>query len=175
MASKTLNTRIQIRNDLAANWTQKDPVLLKGEMGVETDTRKIKIGDGTSSWSALEYFGANIADIEKVIADNRDTTYSLEPTGEETDAQLLATIESPKNGDTAIVKRVISGDKTSYTAYVYDGTWKAMDGNYRADNVYFDDDITYTVAIGTLAKPSGSAKFAAKGKNVEQVLSTLMA
>ena len=50
-----------------------------------------------------------------------------------------------------------------------------MDGNYRADNVYFDDDITYTVAIGTLAKPSGSAKFSAKGKNVEQVLSSLMA
>ena len=173
--AKTLNTRIQIRNDLAATWIEKNPVLLKGEMGVETDTRKIKIGDGTSNWSALEYFGANIADIEKVIADNRDTTYSLEPTGEETDAQLLATIESPKNGDTAIIKRVISGDKTSYTAYVYDDTWKAMDGNYRADNVYFDDDITYTVAIGTLAKPSGSAKFAAKGKNVEQVLSTLMA
>ena len=78
-------------------------------------------------------------------------------------------------GDTAIVKRVISDDKTSYTAYVYDGEWKAMDGNYRADNVYFDDDITYTVAIGTLAKPSGSAKFNAKGKNVEQVLSSLMA
>jgi hypothetical protein len=79
------------------------------------------------------------------------------------------------NGDTAIVKRVITGDKTSYTAYVYDGEWKAMDGNYRADNVYFDDDITYTVAIGTLSKPSGSAKFNAKGKSVEQVLSSLMA
>lgn len=50
-----------------------------------------------------------------------------------------------------------------------------MDGNYRADNVYFDDDITYTVAIGTLSEPSGSAKFNAKGKSVEQVLSSLMA
>ena len=173
--AKTLNTRIQIRNDLAATWIEKNPVLLKGEMGVETDTRKIKIGDGISTWSALGYSGADVADIEKVIADNRDTTYSLEPTDEQTDAQLLATIESPKNGDTAIVKRVISDDKISYTAYVYNDTWKAMDGNYRADNVYFDDDITYTVAIGTLSKPSGSAKFSAKGKNVEQVLSSLMA
>ena len=64
MASKTLNTRIQIRNDLAATWTEKDPVLLKGEMGVETDTRKIKIGDGLSKWSALGYSGADVADIE---------------------------------------------------------------------------------------------------------------
>ena len=78
-------------------------------------------------------------------------------------------------GDTAIVKREITDGKTSYTAYVYDGSWKAMDGNYRADNVYFDDDITYTVAIGTLSKPSGSARFSARGKNVEQVLSSLMA
>ena len=78
----------------------------------------------------------------------------------------------------AIVKRVIAGDKVSHTAYVYDGdasAWKAMDGNYRADNVYFDDDITYTVGFGTLAKPSGSAKFNAKGKSLEQVLSSLMA
>lgn len=176
MASKTLNTRIQIRNDLAATWTEKDPVLLKGEMGVETDTRKIKIGDGLNKWSALGYSGADVADIEKVIADNRDTTYSLEPTGEQTDAQLLATVESPKDGDTAIVKRAISGDKVSYTAYVYDGTWKAMDGNYNAENVYFADDLTYTAPIGVLTVPSsGSGIIASSGKNVKDVLASILA
>lgn len=93
-----------------------------------------------------------------------------------TDAELLPSNAQP--GDMAIVKRVIAGDKVSHTAYVYDGdasAWKAMDGNYRADNVYFDDDITYTVGFGTLAKPSGSATFNAKGKSLEQVLSSLMA
>ena len=176
MASKTLNTRIQIRNDLAATWTEKNPVLLKGEMGVETDTRKIKIGDGLNKWSALGYSGADVADIEKVIADNRDTTYSLEPTGEQTDAQLLATVESPKDGDTAIVKRAISGDKVSYTAYVYDGTWKAMDGNYNAENVYFAGDLTYTAPIGVLTVPSsGSGTIASSGKNVKDVLASILA
>ena len=176
MASKTLNTRIQIRNDLAATWTEKNPVLLKGEMGVETDTRKIKIGDGLNKWSDLGYSGADVADIEKVIADNRDTTYSLEPTGEQTDAQLLATVESPKDGDTAIVKRVISGDKISYTAYVYDGAWKAMDGNYNAENVYFADDLTYTAPIGVLTVPSsGSGTIASSGKNVKDVLASILA
>lgn len=95
---------------------------------------------------------------------------------DKTDAELLPSNAQP--GDMAIVKRVIAGDKVSHTAYVYDGdasAWKAMDGNYRADNVYFDDDITYTVGFGTLAKPSGSAKFNAKGKSLEQVLSSLMA
>ena len=176
MASKTLNTRIQIRNDLAATWTEKNPVLLKGEMGVETDTRKIKIGDGLNKWSALGYSGADVADIEKVIADNRDTTYSLEPVADQTDAQALGTIESPKDGDTAIIKRLISGDKFSYTAYVYDGTWKAMDGNYNAENVYFADNLTYTAPIGVLTVPSsGSGTIASSGKNVKDVLASILA
>ena len=38
MATKTLSTRIVMRNDTAENWTTKNPVLLKGEFGVETDT-----------------------------------------------------------------------------------------------------------------------------------------
>lgn len=84
-----------------------------------------------------------------------------------------------QQGDMGVVVSAIDGadgTKKSYTAYVYDeGAWKAMDGNYDAGNVYFGKDITYTVGIGTLAKPSGSATFNAKGKSLEQVLSSLMA
>ena len=176
MAEKTIKTKIQLRNDLAATWNSKNPVLLKGEMGVETDTRKIKIGDGTTAWNALSYVGADANDILAVINENRDTCTQIELTQGQTDADGLATITSPKKGDTAIVSKLIVGDKRSYTAYVYNGeNWAACDGNYSADNVYFDEDITYTVGIGTLAKPSGSAKFKTTGKNVTQVLSSLMA
>lgn len=179
MADKTLNTRIQLRNDLAETWKTKNPVLLKGEMGVETDTRKIKIGDGESVWTTLSYVGADANDILAVIDDNRSAcsrvVVSSTTSISDTDA-IAGEVSNPKKGDTAVVVRAIADDKESYTAYVYNGeNWTACDGNYRADNVYFDNDITYTVAIGTLAKPSGSAKFAAKGKNVEQVLSSLMA
>ena len=173
--AKELNTRIQLKHGLAASWTKSNPVLLAGEMGIETDTLKMKVGDGTSNWSALGYLGADANDILAIINENRDSCTTVEVAEGKSDTEALATISNPKNGDTAILVKVISGDKKSYTAFVYDNAWKAMDGNYRADNVYFDDDITYTVAIGTLAKPSGSAKFAAKGKNVEQVLSSLMA
>ena len=164
----TLKTRIQLRHDVKANWDSNSTVVLKaGEVGIETDTSKMKVGDGVKTWDELKYAGGDAAQNFDVIPEN-----------EETDVTAITRVVGAAElhvGDTAIVKRVISGDKTSYTAYVYDSEWKAMDGNYRADNVYFDDDITYTVAIGTLAKPSGSAKFAAKGKNVEQVLSSLMA
>ena len=176
MAEKTINTRIQLRNDLAATWDSKNPVLKKGEIGIEIDTRKMKVGDGTTAWEALPYMGADANDILAVINENRDTCTQIELTQGQTDADGLATITSPKKGDTAIVSKLIVGDKKSYTAYVYNGeNWAACDGNYSADNVYFDDDITYTVGIGTLAQPSGSAKFAAKGKNVEQVFASLMA
>ena len=176
MATKTLNTKIQLRNVTAAEWTAKNPVLLKGEMGIETDTHKIKVGDGSTQWSELAYCGADTNDILNVINANRDSCTVIELAEGETTADKLSAIGNPKKGDIAVIIDGIAGEAKSYTSYVYDGVkFAAMDGNYRADNVYFDDDITYTVAIGTLAKPSGSAKFAAKGKNVEQVLSSLMA
>ena len=80
-----------------------------------------------------------------------------------------------QQGDMGVVETVINGDKKSYTAYIYDGAWKAMDGNYNASNVYFGEDLTYTVAIGTLAKPNGSGTLSAKGKSVKEVLASILA
>jgi hypothetical protein len=48
--------KILFRRDLAATWTSVDPVLSAGEIGLESDTGKIKLGDGTSSWTELDYF-----------------------------------------------------------------------------------------------------------------------
>jgi len=38
--------RIQLRRDTAANWASVNPTLLGGEIGIETDTLKFKIGSG---------------------------------------------------------------------------------------------------------------------------------
>ena len=46
---------IQLRRDTAANWTSANPVLAQGELGVETDTDKIKVGDGSTAWTSLGY------------------------------------------------------------------------------------------------------------------------
>ena len=177
MADRTLNIRIQLRNDTAENWTTQNPVLRKGEMGVEIDTRKIKIGNGTDHWTTLEYSGVDEDTIKGIIDKNRDNFTEVVPNEGETDAQALARkITNPRKGDMAVVVRIITGDKKSYTAYVHNGTaFTAMDGNYSADNVYFDEDLTYTVQFGTLDKPASSAKFSAKGKNVSQVFASLMA
>jgi hypothetical protein len=54
----TFSKRIQLRNDSATNWASANPVLLAGEVGIETDSarNRIKIGDGTTAWNDLPYF-----------------------------------------------------------------------------------------------------------------------
>lgn len=169
MATKTLNTRFQLRNDTAANWAaHSDVVLKKGEIGIEIDTNKMKIGNGVSTYADLKYFGGEAA-----------LNFEVFPKGETTDVEAInAAVGDTEihSGDTAIVKRDIAGGKSSYTAYVYDGEWKAMDGNYRADNVYFDKDLIYTANIGVKTVPgSGSGTITAAGKNVKQVLESILA
>ena len=51
----TVPVRLQLRADTAANWTSVNPILLANELGRETDTGKIKIGNGTSTWTSLAY------------------------------------------------------------------------------------------------------------------------
>lgn len=83
----------------------------------------------------------------------------------------------PVAGDIAIVKETITGDKVAYTAYVYNGSaWAAMDGNYSAENVYFNEDLTYTANIGVKTVPaSGSGTITAAGKNLEEVMKSILA
>ena len=54
--------KIKLRRDTAANWTTANPVLAAGEVGIETDTRKVKYGNGTAAWNSLSY-GKAEADI----------------------------------------------------------------------------------------------------------------
>ena len=54
----SVKTVIQWRRDTAANWTSANPVLAEGEAGYETDSKKFKIGDGTTNWNTLAYFSS---------------------------------------------------------------------------------------------------------------------
>ena len=57
----TTFTRFKLRNGTAAEWTAANPTLLQGEIGVETDTRKYKIGDGSTAWAGLSYYIDGVA------------------------------------------------------------------------------------------------------------------
>jgi trimeric autotransporter adhesin len=52
--------RIQLKRATAASWASNNPVLYAGEIGLETDTNKFKIGDGTTAFNSLSYFNGNL-------------------------------------------------------------------------------------------------------------------
>lgn len=163
-----LKTKLILRNDSADNWTavQDTVVLLKGEVGVEfaaDGQAKMKIGDGTQCWAELPYFGGAEA-----------KTFQVGSLDEITETGLAV-------GDTAIVKTVIYEDaeneennKYSYTGYVYNGTaWSAMDGNYNANNVYFDEDMLVTKEIGYITLTNGQGTIPSSGKNIKEVFEAM--
>ena len=164
-------TRIITRNDSTVKWLENsDQVLLKGEMAIEfteSGEPKIKIGDGVTPWANLKYFGGETA----------VQLFEVEPVGEETHVEAITRVVGAtevSDGAFAIVRTIIAGDKYEYTAYIYaDTAWKALDGNYNAENVYFDQDLLTTSAIGNITLTNGQATIAAQGKNLKQVFDTI--
>ena len=55
MTATTIRVQMAQRKDTAANWTAANPILLSGELGYETDTKKFKIGNGSTNWNSLTY------------------------------------------------------------------------------------------------------------------------
>ena len=177
MAEKTLTTQIILRNGTTTEWEASTKVLKLGEIGIDTTKNEIRIGDGTHTWKDLKIAGADQAAIQALIDKAEDKVSVLLVDGNETDTEKLATIANPAQGDMAIIERAVATNANSHTAYAYDGEkWCAMDGNYNAENVYFDSDLTYTAPIGVMTVPSsGAGKISAAGKNVKEVLASILA
>ena len=172
--AKELKVRFQQRIDESTKWAAVDPVLLTGEIGIESDTKKFKFGDGTTKWSELDYAGIDQTQLDAI----QDGYHELTPNAETSDNDALATIEDPIKGDITVIKRVISSDGVgsamTHTAYVYNGTnWAAMEGNYDASNVYFSDDLMITYNIGNITLTNGQATVSAKDKNLLDVWNSM--
>lgn len=52
-------TKIQLRRDTSTNWTQNNPIPAQGEPCYETDTGKLKIGNGTQNYNDLSYINGS--------------------------------------------------------------------------------------------------------------------
>ena len=124
---------IQIRRDTAANWTSANPTLAQGELGIETDTSKVKVGDASTTWTGLSYL-IDVGDYLTATSTNtltnetiRDTVYALsgvafDATNGAVQTKTLAAnttfTDSLSSGD-AIVLQLEAG--ASYTV-----TWPTM-------------------------------------------------
>jgi len=86
--------------------------------------------------------------------------------------------KDPKVNDIVIIKELIGNKKYQHTGYVFNGeNWTALDGNYNANNIYFDNDFIFTENIGTVQIPEGQGNISveAEGKNLKEFLATLFA
>ena len=60
------SARIQQKGNSSAEW-DPDTILLSREIGIETDTNKMKIGDGITPWSLLPYFNSSTSASDEEI------------------------------------------------------------------------------------------------------------
>jgi hypothetical protein len=72
---------IQLRRGTAAEWVASNPTLTEGEVGVETDTKKLKVGDGLTVWSSLPYINLTPAAAASIYAPIANPTFTGTVTG----------------------------------------------------------------------------------------------
>lgn len=82
---------IQLRRDTSSNWTLDNPVLAAGEVGLETDTQKAKVGNGVATWNTLGYWNTGAATVSSVFGRSGAVTAQ---TGDYTAAQVGAIASS---------------------------------------------------------------------------------
>jgi hypothetical protein len=93
-----MSQQVQLRRDTAANWVTANPTLAQGEVGIEYDTRRIKVGDGSTAWNSLAY----------ATVGGPTLTYNV--VGKSTNAERYVIGRSP-------VAFTVSGTNTNAEAY----------------------------------------------------------
>ena len=77
MANRTVTSRIILRNDTRANWESIDPVPLKGELCLESNTKRFKIGDGITHYTALPYASAITTQLRTAAPTSSDSGFDV--------------------------------------------------------------------------------------------------
>jgi hypothetical protein len=146
-------TQIQVRRGTAAQWTSANPTLAAGEWGYETDTNKVKIGNGSTAWNSLGYQGAG--DIEGVTAGtglsgggtSGTVTVSIDTsvTADLSTAQTLTnkTLTDPK------INLAFDAETASYTAVLANNGQVVTMDNASANTFSIPTNASVAFPIGT--------------------------
>ena len=108
--SKTIVAKLLTRNDTAANWTSANPILSKGEIGLETDTNKLKFGDGITAWNSLNYLDAEHKKTVRLVVGTstsgwteKDCDYLCDGTADQTEINAAITALPATGGEIVIL------------------------------------------------------------------------
>lgn len=106
------------RVDTSSGWQNKNPILEKGELGIESDTNYIKVGDGETTWNSLSYISSPSAD-NKLGKDDIAKQAIADALGNDISKTYIKELSA--DGTTITYTK---GDGTSNTIEVQDTTYK---------------------------------------------------
>ena len=149
--SINLSALMKQRYDTAANWTAQNPTLLAGEIGIESDTKRWKVGTGSTAWTSLLYSNGGTyplvnADIAAGAAIVDTKLATIATAGKVSNS---ATTAASANTASAIVARDASGNFTAGTITA------ALTGAASSNVLKAGDTMTGVLAVtaGTAALP----------------------
>jgi hypothetical protein len=133
---------IRLRRDTSTNWSLNNPVLKVGEPGYEKDTRKLKIGDGITSWNSLPYFNSGATIDSEDIQDIIGSGFLVAGTGinisynDGSDSLTLSTsglINNPANNRILTSRDNTTTGIDAESNLTFDGSLLAISGNLVAN------------------------------------------
>jgi hypothetical protein len=146
-------TKIQVRRGSSSNWTTTNPVLSEGEIGFETNTGKFKIGNGSSAWSALDYFGGEVDLSGYLTISSASTIYATKMYADNAVSSLVDSAPSTLNTLNELAAAL--GDDANFASTVTTSLGNKLDilsasTTYQTKNIDIIPEKTgaYTVASG---------------------------
>lgn len=174
-----MTTRIKLRRDTAANWLSANPILAAGEPGLETDTGKVKYGDGISRWDEIEHTGGDaLTNVGSISVETGDADRWLVRLRREDDIQqpawqgvIVYSTNYDSEGNALVVANVdLQNDGVAVFKFTPAGelVWKKSLGGYTttyyigSNNavVDADDNLIFSLSsdsyLATIVKVNGS-------------------
>jgi len=148
----TVQARFQVRADTAANWTAANPTLLLNEIGIENDTKKLKLGDGTTAWASLAYFPSIVTGGTVLGNLEIGTTGTLTFEGSTADGFETTLAVTDPTADRTITLPNITG------TVVTTGDTGTVTSTMIADGTIVDADISATAEIAVSKLVDGTAR-----------------
>jgi len=164
MTATTIRVQMAQRKDTAANWTAANPILLSGEIGYETDTKKFKIGNGSTAWNSLAYLPIPDGSGNLTITGNLEigSTGSLTFEGSTADGFETTLAVTNPTADRTITLPDVTG------TVVTTGDTGSVTSTMIANGTIVDADISSTaeIAVSKLANGTANQVIVTDGTNV---------
>lgn len=137
-----ITAKFQVRRDTAANWGAANPTLAPGEIGYETDTRRMKIGNGSDNWSSLLYFA--------IVYDDTDWTVLTETEGQALVDEIDAILAAIDATSAPLTVSVNAQSGTAYTLVPSDAGKKITMSNAAAQVLTIPASASVAFPVGTI-------------------------